>query len=35
MIENHRSGIIWDSFMKDPDVRVGLTKLGFTYNKNQ
>lgn len=35
MIENHRSGIIWDSFMKDPDVRAGLTKLGFTYNKNQ
>lgn len=31
MIENHRSGIIWDTFMKDPDVRSGLAKLGFTY----
>jgi hypothetical protein len=31
MIENARSGLVWDNFMKDPDVRSGLAKLGFTY----
>ncbi len=31
MIENHRTGLIWDLFMSDPDVQNGLTKLGFTY----
>ncbi|PHZ86685.1 beta-glucosidase [Paremcibacter congregatus] len=37
MLENYRSGLLWDSFMKDPDVRKGLDKLGFTINnqKNQ
>ena len=29
MIENHRTGLLWNSFMKDADVRAGLTKLGF------
>jgi hypothetical protein len=29
MIENHRTGLLWNSFMKDSDVRAGLTKLGF------
>ncbi len=30
MIENYRSGLLWDHFMRDPDVRRGLNKLGFT-----
>jgi hypothetical protein len=29
MIENHRTGLLWNNFMKDADVRAGLTKLGF------
>lgn len=29
MIENYRSGLIWDLFMKIPDVQNGLKKLGF------
>ena len=29
MIENHRTGLLWNSFMKDADIRAGLTKLGF------
>lgn len=31
MIENHRSGLLWDLFMSCPEVHSGLTKLGFTY----
>ena len=31
MIENWRSGLLWDTFMKDADVRRGLDKLGFEY----
>lgn len=31
MIENHRSGLLWDLFMSHPDVRKGLDKLGFSY----
>ncbi len=30
MIENHRTGLLWDLFMSAPEVRLGLTKLGFT-----
>lgn len=29
MIENHRSGLLWDLFMSCPEVRVGLERLGF------
>lgn len=29
MIENHRSGLLWDLFMSCPEVRVGLSRLGF------
>ena len=29
MIENHRSGLLWRLFMRDPDVRRGLSRLGF------
>jgi len=31
MIENHRSGLLWNLFMRNPDVRNGLDKLGFDY----
>lgn len=31
MIENHRTGLIWDLFMDIPEIQAGLTKLGFTY----
>ncbi|MDN5211846.1 glucoamylase family protein [Fulvivirgaceae bacterium BMA12] len=31
MIENHRSGLIWNLFMSAPEVQSGLTKLGFTF----
>lgn len=30
MIENHRSGFLWSLFMKAPEVRRGLARLGFT-----
>jgi hypothetical protein len=31
MIENYRTGLIWDLFMSSPEVTKGLQKLGFTY----
>lgn len=31
MIENHRTGLLWDLFMSAPEVQSGLTKLGFSY----
>lgn len=31
MIENYRSGMLWDLFMQNDDVQHGLDKLGFTY----
>ncbi len=30
MIENYRTGLIWDLFMSHPDVQAGLKKLGFS-----
>ena len=30
MMENFRSGLLWNLFMGAPEVRVGLSKLGFT-----
>ncbi|GGH09432.1 glucoamylase family protein [Mucilaginibacter phyllosphaerae] len=29
MIENYRSGLIWNLFMKNPDIQKGLKRLGF------
>jgi len=29
MIENHRSGLLWDLVMRDPEVRRGLARLDF------
>jgi hypothetical protein len=31
MIENYRSGLLWNLFMSAPEVKKGLDKLGFTY----
>ena len=31
MIENFKSGLLWDLFMSAPEVQEGLGKLGFTY----
>lgn len=31
MIENYRSGLVWNLFMQDSDIRSGLDRLGFTY----
>ncbi|MCT4644874.1 MAG: hypothetical protein N4A74_07810, partial [Carboxylicivirga sp.] len=31
MIENHRSGLLWNLFMSAPEVKQGLNNLGFTY----
>lgn len=30
MIENHRTGLLWDLFMSAPEVQAGFTKLEFT-----
>jgi hypothetical protein len=30
MIENHRSGLIWRTMRKNPHIRRGLERLGFT-----
>ena len=31
MIENYRTGLVWNLFMSAPEVQAGLTKLGFSY----
>lgn len=31
MIENYRSGFLWELFMRSEDIRKGLTTLGFTF----
>lgn len=33
MIENYRTGLLWDLFMSCPEIQTGLTKLGFTYTE--
>ncbi|MNY39441.1 hypothetical protein D3C86_1741240 [compost metagenome] len=30
MIENHRSKLLWNLFMSAPEIKSGLTKLGFS-----
>jgi hypothetical protein len=29
MIENYRSGLLWNLFMSCPEVKAGMQKLGF------
>ncbi|MDD2279061.1 MAG: glucoamylase family protein [Bacteroidales bacterium] len=31
MIENHRTGFLWDTFMANEDIQNGLEALGFSY----
>jgi hypothetical protein len=31
MIENHRTGLLWDLFMSAPEIQSGLKKLGFEF----
>lgn len=31
MIENYRTGLLWNLYMSAPEVQAGLTKLGFAY----
>ncbi len=31
MIENYRTGLLWNLFMQNADVKLGLDKLGFNY----
>lgn len=31
MIENYRSGLLWELFMSCPEVQAGLIKLGFNF----
>ncbi|MCE5330747.1 MAG: Ig-like domain-containing protein [Bacteroidales bacterium] len=31
MIENYRTGLLWNLFMQNPNVQAGLAKLGFNY----
>jgi hypothetical protein len=31
MIENYRTGLLWNLFMSNPEVNTGLTALGFTH----
>jgi hypothetical protein len=33
MIENFRTGLVWDYVMKDPIIQKGLAKLGYAYLK--
>ncbi len=34
MIENYRTGLLWDTFMRDADIRHGLDVLGFVIKNN-
>jgi hypothetical protein len=31
MIENYRTGLLWNLFMSNPEIKQGLDKLGFVY----
>ena len=33
MIENYRTGLLWDLFMKNDDVQTGLRRLGFKFRE--
>jgi hypothetical protein len=34
MIENYRSGLLWDLFMSCPEIKIGLDKLGFSTSES-
>lgn len=33
MIENYRSGLLWNLFMSCPEIQAGLKNLGFEVKK--
>ncbi|MGV8134444.1 MAG: glucoamylase family protein [Mangrovibacterium sp.] len=35
MIENYRTGLLWNLFMKNKDVQKGLERLGFERDTSQ
>jgi hypothetical protein len=35
MIENARSGLLWELFMSAPEINAGLEKLGFYYTDSK
>ncbi len=35
MIENYRSALLWDLFMQNPEIHLGLRKLGFFYDRKE
>lgn len=35
MIENYRTGLLWNLFMGAPEIQEGLKKLGFTYENGE
>ena len=35
MIENYRTGLLWDLFMNAPDIREGLKKIGFKSTEHK
>ncbi|MFH1119320.1 MAG: glucoamylase family protein [Bacteroidota bacterium] len=34
MIENHRSGLLWNNFMANPEINSMMDAIGFTYDAN-
>ena len=34
MIENHRTGMLWNLFMQAPEIQAGLQNLGFTSTQH-
>ncbi|WP_374990076.1 glucoamylase family protein [Rhizobium sp. TH2] len=34
MIENRRSGLLWDLFMDAPEIRLGLERLGISGRRD-
>jgi hypothetical protein len=34
MIENYRTGVVWRSFMANPEIQPMLEKIGFRQNNN-
>ena len=35
MIENHRSGLLWNLFMSSPEIQEGLKKLEFSFRRSE
>ena len=35
MIENHRTGLLWDLFMQAPEIQAGLRALSFSRESSR